>query len=45
MVIGIGSGTKPIDFGEDLVPDPVPVLVPACSFVKALEVAILIRLS
>ena len=41
-MIGIGSGTKPINFGKDPVPDPVPVLVPVCSFLKALQVAILI---
>ena len=44
-MIGIGSGTKPIDFGEDPVPDPVPVPVPVFSILKALQVAILIRSS
>ena len=44
-MIGTGSGIKPIDFGEDPVPDPDLVPVPVPSFVKALEVVILIRSS
>ena len=44
-MIGTGSGIKPIDFGEDPVPDPDPVPVPVPSFVKVVEVTILIRLS
>ena len=42
-MIGTGSGKKPIDFGEDPVPVPVPAKVP--NFVKALQIAILIRSS